>query len=63
MCIAHRVETGSYARIATVPNPGLTTSAYIEDYAINEQNIYWYKISGYNAFGEGDTTSPLPDNN
>ncbi len=55
-------ENGTYSRIATVSNPGPAASAYIEDYAINEQNIYWYKVSGYNAYGEGDTTSPLPDN-
>lgn len=55
-------ETGTYVRIGTVTNPGPAASAYIEDYAINEQNIYWYKVSGYNVYGEGDTTSPLPDN-
>ncbi len=55
-------ETGTYVRIGTVTNPGPAASAYVEDYAINEQDIYWYKVSGYNVYGEGDTTSPLPDN-
>ncbi len=55
-------ETGNYVRIGTVPNPGLTAAPFLEDYSIDEQIIYWYKISGYNSFGEGDTTTPLPDN-
>ena len=55
-------ETGTFVRIATVPNPGLASAPFVEDYAIDEQIIYWYKVSGYNSFGEGDASTPLPDN-
>lgn len=60
-------ETGNYTRIATVPNPGLDLqgaplTAYFEDYGIDPQIIYWYRVGAYNGFGEGEPGSAFPDN-
>jgi len=52
-------DSAPYSRIATF---SYESSSY-EDFAINASNTYYYKVSAYNAFGEGDMTYYIPDNN
>jgi hypothetical protein len=50
--------TESFQKIMTIP--GISVLFY-EDYSIIPDNVYWYKISAYNEYGEGEQSYAIPD--